>query len=856
MQKYRCPSCNSRLEVKRTYDGRALFYCTRCGLKHILGTRGKSEDEEYLQMLLAYDTGKIDAKKPLEDLLEEEGFIRKRDEIRRIISEVEGKGYKIPAVVYEALTSKQDYVVAYTLIEEAKPKLGSAPSSLNLPQPLVKALEMMGVECLYTFQEEAVKHILNGEDVVIVAPTASGKTEAFTLPVLTMVSTYSSEFGALRLEQPTIKALLIYPTKALARDQLQKIRVLADSVGVCVDVFDGDTPRRDRERILLEPPHILLTNFDTLHHHLLHRTAFSRLLHTVKILVVDEVHVYKGTFGSNVHFIVRRLERLTGRLQIIAASATIANPAEFCKTLFGREFRVIQEEEGKHGILHFIILFPTLRSHRALVVETIKRLFKAGYKPLIFSSSHLGAELNAYYAKREGVEIAVHRAGLPEEWRRRVEEGFKKGTIKAISATPTLELGLDIGSVDAVVSDLVPVNRLLQRAGRAGRRGQEALIFLLLRDNDPISQYYRNHPEEYFKNIEQAYADPYNPTVAEKQILAAALDKPISRGEFQEYKQVIEHLTSAGLLRRFKDLLRPDTAAARRILAAYNIRGSGENVTILFKGRRIGERSLPQALDELHPEAVYLHAGVRYRSKVLKIEGARRYAELETLPPDYPFFTRPLKEEWPRVLGEIESRRVYGVEVKRVELEIEKKVIGYVNVDINNPTAKGKPSLLLHPVTYKFKTRGIVFLAPTPTQTLQRYVEQKEYALMSSYHATEHVMIEATNPITGGAADDMGGISLGATGLIYIYDGSVGGNGATKALYDRFEEALKSALGIVEGCRCESETGCPRCTYSYRCGNNNEFLLKRGAIEVLKKIKEGAVTTIKIEGYLGEKPLV
>jgi DEAD/DEAH box helicase domain-containing protein len=240
----------------------------------------------------------------------------------------------------------------------------------------------------------------------------------------------------------------------------------------------------------------------------------------------------------------------------------------------------------------------------------------------------------------------------------------------------------------------------------------------------------------------------------------------------------------------------------------------------------------------------------------LKIDGARSYAELETLPHNYPYFTRPLKEEWPRILSEIESKRVYGMEVKRVELEIEKKVIGYVNVDINNPTAKGKPVLLQQPVAYRFSTKGIVFKAPTPDQTLQRYAEQKEYALMSSFHATEHLMIEATNPITGGAAEDMGGISLGATGLIYIYDGAVGGNGATKALYDRFEEAHRSALEIVEGCRCELETGCPRCTYSYRCGNNNEFLLKIGAIEVLKKIKEGTITTIKIEDKVAEKPIV
>ncbi len=813
-------------------------------------------DEEYLQMLLAYDTGKIDLNQPLEETLEREGFIRRREEVEQILNEAKSRGYTTPSVVEESLKSNQDYLVYYKLIEEAKPIIGNEASSLNLHQQLIEALNQVGIKTLYKFQEEAITHIIRGEDVVIAAPTGSGKTEAFTIPILHMLSTDGGELGGLRVERPKIRALFIYPTKALARDQLPKIKRLAEAVGVRVGLFDGDTPKRERERIIQEPPHIILTNFDTIHHHLLHRTAFSRLLQTTKMIVVDEVHVYTGTFGSNIHFIIKRLERIANRLQIIAASATIANPAEFCETLFKRRFKAVKEERGKRGVLHFAMLFPTLRSHRALVVDTIKRLFKAGYKPLIFSRSHISAELNAYYAKREGVNIAVHRAGLPEEWRKKVEEDFRKGILRAISTTPTLELGIDIGSVDAVVSDLVPVNRLIQRAGRAGRRGQESVIYLLLRDNDPISQYYRNNPEHYFRDVEQAYTDPYNPTVAEKQILAAALDKPINIKEFQEYKQIVEDLTLKKLLYRVKDVFKPDAAAARRILAAYNIRGSGESVAIIFNNKKIGERALPQALEELHPEAVYLQAGIRYRSKALKIDGERSYAELETLPQHYPYYTRPLKEDWPHIKQVIESKQIYGMEVKRVELKVEKKVIGYVNVEINNPSAKGRPTLLQQPVTYTFNTKGIVFKAPTPNQTLKHYQDQIEYALMSSYHATEHLLIEATNPITGGAADDMGGISIGTTGLIFIYDGAVGGNGATKALYDRFEEAHRSALEIVERCRCTSESGCPRCTYSYKCGSNNEFLLKRGAIEVLRNIKEASKKPIEIKQIVVEKPIV
>lgn len=854
VHRYRCPGCGAKLDLMRAYDGRVLFHCAKCGLKHLQMKRG-SEDEEYMQMLLAYDERRINLNKPLEEILEAEGFIRRRAEVEQIISEIEARGITIPAVVKESLKSKQDYLVLYRVIEEDNPSIGKDISTLNLPQPLTHTLNQIGVKTLYRFQEEAITHILKGEDVVIAAPTGSGKTEAFTIPILKMLLTNNSE-ASQQSKQPEIKVLLIYPTKALARDQLIKIKRLAEAVEIKVGVFDGDTPKKERERITQEPPHIILTNFDTIHQHLIHRTPFSRLLKTVKTIVVDEVHVYTGTFGSNIHFITKRLERIAGRFQIIASSATIANPAEFCETLFGRRFKVIKEEKGKHGTIHLIILFPTLRSHRALVVDTIKKLSKAGYKPLVFSNSHLSAELNTYYAKREGVNIAVHRAGLPDKWRRKVEEEFRKGFLEAISSTPTLELGIDIGSVDAVVSELVPINRLIQRAGRAGRRGQEAVIYLLLRDNDPISQYYRNHPEHYFKDIQPAYTDPHNPTVAEKQILAAALDRPIHIKEFQEYKQIIEDLTSKNLLYRFKDVFKPNTAAARRILAAYNIRGSGENVAIIFNNKKIGERALPQALEELHPEAVYLHAGIRYRSKALKIDGAKSYAELETLPQNYPYYTRPLKEERPHIKQVIESKQIYNIEVKRVELEIEKKVIGYVNVEINNPTAKGRPILLQQPVTYRFNTKGLVFKAPTPHQTLQQYQNQKEYALMSSYHATEHLMIEATNPITGGAADDMGGISIGTTGLIFIYDGAVGGNGATKALYDRFEEAHKKALEIVEGCRCTSESGCPRCTYSYKCGSNNEFLLKQGAIEVLKNMKKEGVEHIEIEQIFIEKPIV
>nr|WP_255348566.1 MULTISPECIES: DEAD/DEAH box helicase [Nitrosopumilus] len=646
--------------------------------------------------------------------------------------------------------------------------------------------------------------------------------------------------------------MFVYPTKALARDQFPKIKKFAEKIGINVKVFDGDTKITERRDIIDNPPHILVTNFDVLHYHMWHQTKFSSILSSTRILVTDEAHVYSGIFGSNVHYIIKRLKRIcTNKLQFVAASATLDDAKGFCEKLFGEKMQKIQGS-GKKGQTDFAMLFPSLRTQRSLMVELTKKLTQKNHKTMVFNNSHLNSELLAIQAKKQKVNIKVHRAGLMANYRTFVEKQFKEDMLDAISCTPTLELGIDVGNVDCVISSTIPVNRLIQRIGRAARKGQKGYAFLTL-GNDPISQYYKNHPDDYFEDVEKTYIDPKNPFVEEFQVLAMACDRPISKHELKEHQEVIEHHIIKGTLKEFNNRIIPNFDKINSILNEYSIRGIGKSVDIFLNNKKVGDRILPIALEELHKDAIYFLAGIRYKVKEFDYP-EKNYAKIEKIPRDYPYYTKALTEEWPTIETVFEKREAGGVEVAFCKLHIEKKVYGYVNIELGQEVAQGEKVLLENPLEYNFVTKGIVFHAPRPLKVIEES-EDEEYTEASGYHATEHVVIEGSNMITGGASQDLGGISLGTSGLIFIYDGAIGGSGASKALYDRFEKALERSMFIVKECPCKNEAGCPRCTFSYRCGNNNEYLHKYSSLEILERINNGEKTQL-IDPTEGDRPLV
>jgi len=835
--KYLCPKCKSRLEFSKTFNRKIVVSCNNCGLEDIL-EHSKNNDEVFLDFLTRFDEGKISTKEYGAGLIAQ-GIIRDESEIKKMI------GDQAPnELTKSVLLSKKDYVSYYKSIKKPEPEMGSEVNEVGLDEGIAGILEKKDITKFYKFQEKAIQDIIYGDNVVIEAPTAAGKTEAFLIPIIQKIFDEKEN-------NENVLALFVYPTKALSRDQYTKILEFAKSVGIDVKVFDGDTKQTERIEILEHPPQIIITNFDVLHYHLWHQTRFASLISSIRFLVVDEVHVYSGIFGSNVHYIIKRLKRICKKIQFIASSATLENAVEFCEKLFDVKMSLIQGA-GKKGDTDFVMLFPSLRTQRALMVELTKKLTTQKHKTMVFSNSHLNSELLAIQARKQKVDIKVHRAGLMANYRKSVEKSFKDNTLMAISCTPTLELGIDVGNVDGVISATIPVNRLVQRIGRAARKGQRGYAFLAL-GNDPISQYYKNHPDDYFDDIERTYIDPKNPFVEELQVIAMACDKPISKHELKEHSEVIERHLKEGNLVIHENRYVPNFEKVRAMLNDYSIRGIGKSVDIFFNQHKVGDRILPIALEELHESAIYFLAGTRYKVKEFAYP-EKNYAKLERIPRDYPYYTKALTEEWPTIETTYEKRLVFGMEVAFCKLHIQKRVYGYVNIEIGYEITQGQKVLLEKPLDYDFITKGIVFHAPRPLNQIQD-AEDEEYVEASGCHATEHVVIEGSNMITGGVSQDLGGISMGTSGLIFIYDGAIGGSGASKALYDRFEKALKRSMFIVKECPCKNEAGCPRCTFSYRCGNNNEFLHKKSALEVLMRVNESESTVLE-EPTEGDRPLV
>lgn len=945
--KFTCPACGSGMEMSRTFDGRMHVSCSGCELQDLVAYN-PNPDESFLEFLVRYDEGgplgtgapntakataaatAVAAAGAPSEPPDAGGaaaldMVRSESEIEDMIGDE-----RPDRIMRDVLYSKKDYVADYRVIREAEPEYGPSPDEAGLDDRLAAALKESGINRLYRFQHDAIKSITSGKDTVIEAPTASGKTEAFLIPVIQRITDAvsgtedprggadsggggSSGGRAMR----RIHAIITYPTKALARDQLPKIRRLSEAAGLSAEAYDGDTDAPARRRITGSPPHILVTNFDLLHYHMWRRTQLGRILRTVRIIVVDEAHSYSGIFGSNVHHVIRRLARIAGgsgngsggRPQYVAASATLDDPGRFCADLFGIDYINTVRGGGRGRSIEFAMLFPSLRSPRTLMSHLTKRFAASGRQTMVFSNSHRNAELLAIYCQRAGVRIKVHRAGLLPGHRVATENEFREGSLQAVSCTPTLELGIDVGGTDCVVSAPSPINRLIQRIGRAARsEGRHGYAFLAL-GNDPISQYYRNHPGDYFEDTEKLYIDPRNPYVEECQILAMAHDMPITPEEEEEHAEVIGRHISQGSLRRAGGTIVPGrgggaTTAAGGILDRYNIRGMGESVDIIAGGRKVADRVCPIALEELHEGAVYFLAGRPY--EVTEFDYPKRqHAVIEELPRDHPYYTRALTSEYPRIEEVMEKRMVNGIETAFCRLSIKKTVTGYVKIkwtgsgpdgaggrhgdedgvgfDPDGVEAAPDSVELDRPLEYTYVTKGIVFCAPSPDDTIQRAADEMRknatgqgmrgqgydmragaavperleggYIMTSGYHATEHVVIEGSNMITGGASRNLGGISMGSSGMIFVHDGVIGGSGASRALYDRLETAFERGARIVGECPCTAESGCPRCTMSYRCGNNNQYLHKAASLEVFERINGGQATSL-LDSFEGCSPIV
>lgn len=670
-----------------------------------------------------------------------------------------------------------------------------------LPEHLAKALRLRGIGRLYRFQKEAMELLMSGKNVVITAPTGFGKTEAFAIPMLE-----KARKG---------KAIVFYPTKALAKDQELKIKEYAEFLGLKAVRFDGDSSPEERAAVFSGKADVILTNPDMVDYHLRNTPAFRSFAEKVVFVAVDELHTYTGFFGSNMHYLIKRLSRFSD-FQIACTSATLANAKEFAEEIFEREFVHVHGEHRK-SVLNFVMRYceNVYSAIRELVLSYPRN------KILIFGDSYKFVETVNWILKKSGISSAVHKSGLAKEMREEVERAFRDGRIRVVVSTPTLELGIDIGDVDIVISELVPYSQFLQRVGRAGRRGQESIGIVLLRSDDPISAYYKRNPREYFSNQANGYVEKRNEEVMKFQFLSMIMEKETRAEEVDP--EILEYLVSEKLVRGGEIL--EVTERGRKMLESFSMRGIGDKIRILHKGKEIGDRSLPIAIKELFPGAVIVHNGRRYRCKELNLDMLYAIVEEDESGED---LTDPLYTSIPKIL-KVEERSEDIVDAVYATFEVRISVYGYVKRGIFKD--RKEVFYLEEPVEYGFRTKGFLFSCPFPDGNGFDFVA-------GSFHALEHVLIESSNALTGGGSREMGGIST-AEGDVFVYDATVGGNGLSKLLFRRLKRAFTIAHEILTKCDCGREDGCPKCTYSYRCGNNNKPLSRVGAIEIVEKILSG-----------------
>lgn len=837
----KCPDCKKDLNVTEQSNS-FLFQCNFCGLKETIFVTDKTE--AYNQLVDSKQSRRELAKQ-LKKRKEENLFPvprKTKEEKRKLIQDGGYDPQKIPSAIKNIINNPDIELIYYSFLEQKFPKQSS--KKMEFPEKLSTFLSKNNLPFLYEFQQEAFDLIDKGEDIVIVAPTGTGKTEAFILPVLTQIWNEASH----PLQRRGLSALIIYPTKALAKDQEKKIKKYGNPLGITCEVYDGDTPKTKREKILESPPDILITNPDMLHYHM-RNLPFVSIIRNLKFIIIDEIHVAIGAFGSNLYFILKRLQRLvSNKIQFIGSSATIGNALDFSSQLFDREVTAIIVEEARKAPTHLLITIPWNVSQYTITSEITRQLVTSGHKTLCFQNSHKNAEIINLLLRSARIKSAVHRAGLTRQYRNKVEQRFREGDLDALVSTPTLELGIDIGDVDGVVSSIVNITRFIQRLGRAGRKGQESIGSLILRNDDPISTFYSVYPETYFADIRQGYVEPKNEIVSYYQLLAAVLEKPIEQKEFTEHKTMLTQLESEEKLLKtadggYKAKSRTDIL---RLLRAYSIRGIGDTLLLKDKnGKRLGERSMPMAARELHSGAIYLHGGKHYRSSAFKYDNRFGGGEI-ILQPIPPINQKTTANRYaiPSILVVNERKKVLGTEVIYCDLKITEQVTGYnVNDIFTNKLLETKK--FDEPIIYSFRTKGFMFTMPKPIDLLNTFANLQEDVLLNgTFHAVEHVVIESSSMLTGGGSSEIGGISMGKSGAIFVYDGAKGGSGLSKLLYDKLEEGLNRSLKILENCTCKTSDGCPRCTYSYQCGNNNQPLSKTGAIESIKLLNQSKLKII------------
>jgi DEAD/DEAH box helicase domain-containing protein len=697
------------------------------------------------------------------------------------------------------------------------------------------ALASAGVTELFAHQAEAWEAAARGEHLIVTTGTASGKTLAFNLPVLDALA-----------REPKLRALYLYPTKALAQDQIRALAALRPP-RVKPAIYDGDTPTAERTQVR-RWANLILTNPDMLHVGVLpHHDRWGDVLANVGYVVVDEAHVYRGVFGSHVANVLRRLRRLArvygADPQFLLASATIANPGDLALSLLGVDVTVIAQDAAPKAERTIALWNPPLTDEelglRASPLGEAARLMAAlverGVRTLCFAKSRKAAELvHRFTAQRLGdaTRLSPYRAGYTPAQRREIEQRLVGGDLLGVSATNALELGIDVGLLDCVICVGFPgtVASLRQQWGRAGRRGHGLAV--LVASEDALDQFFMREPEALIeRRVEAAILDHSNPRVLDGHVRAAAFEAPLDEADAETLGP--KALERAALIPELRKTPRGYVWAGRDYPAGrFGLRSATpDSFTVVdtITGSLLGLVERERAYSTVHTGAVYLHLGDSYR--VLELDDDARTALVEPFAGDE--YTQAQKDTMTAIVETARTQQRLGVDLSFGTVTVTEQVIAYQRKRIHdNETIETVPLDL--PQT-EFETEAIWFV-PEPWM-LEGLEEMPR--LLGSLHAAEHSLI-ALLPLWAMCDRwDIGGLSTNLhfqTGrpTIFVYDGHVGGVGITERGYETFEGWSADTAKMLAGCPCDH--GCPSCVQSPKCGNLNEPLDKAGALALLERM--------------------
>ena len=722
----------------------------------------------------------------------------------------------------------------------------------NLDPPLApslrSALAKEDITRLYQHQAEGLSLFRKGENVVIATPTASGKSLIYNLALVELLSKEKNGHG-----------LYLFPLKALAQDQYQAFvsfnQELPSELQLKAAVYDGDTPTSRRRRIKENLPHLIISNPDMLHFGLLpFHQQWEDFFRNLRLVVIDELHTYRGIFGSHLVQILRRLQRVCklygSEPRYILLSATIANARDFANRLTGMKFRAVEKNGAPQAGRHFFFINPD-SSATTVAGRLFVKALQEGLKTIAFTQARKLTEILHMNVAEAAPELATrvssYRAGFLAEERREIEKGLASGSVAGVISTSALEMGIDIGGLDSCILVGYPgtIINTWQRSGRVGRGDRDSLVILIAQP-DALDQYFMRHPEDFFQRpFEAAVVDPDNSEVLDAHLPCAAAEIPLRESD-DLYARGGILAARAPVLEASGDLLRSAEgdvwyAARRQPQRLVNIRSVGPGYTIFDESsdKVVGKNDGVRVFKECHQGAIYLHRGQQHLVTRLDLE--RQNVFVKAIKARY--YTRALSEKETEILAVERSRPVANFIARLGRLRVTEQVVGYEKRNLYSGELLDNLSLELPPQS--FETVGLWLEIEG---ILQEMILRRGLHFMGGIHALEHALISMFPLFALCDRNDIGGIAVPLhpqtqKSAVFIYDGYPGGVGLAARGFEMIEELLVKTGELIGRCPCDS--GCPSCIHSPKCGAGNKPLDKTAASLLVKGLL-GEVT-LKVE---------